>query len=443
MTLVRAASALLIVVVSSAAIAQAPATASATGPQLSPAAAYAQAMRPLEITRNSIANWSDSELAALAVAMQTAGKDCASRPVAQYGGDDLIALARLCSFGQNWAAMGEAALRYIDSNDSVKPQIGLAYAFHLSAELHTQDVSAIVIAAESMLAGAPYDAVSDSTYNEALRFLQLAYTEDAVRLYTSRQWMLLRLLKQEKPSLPRHDLYADGLGLAALQQYSGNPDAAAATVVTLDAALGDTALLPPDEALPIAAARRQYDLLGKPLPKLKYELSLWNLKADSQEVPHINPEFGAATALLVFPEWCAQCVRLASGIGPAMPHFGTEEVHVYAVMAGQVPERATLFPAKAKAAVKPVATTSPAEQRESLLTAAQILLHTPTLIVPPDTVGLFSATDFPLLVVTDHAGIVRFIGVAPETALAPNNFLDQIAEHVGKVWPSRRQSAQE
>jgi len=412
--------------------------------QLSPAAAYVQAMRPLEITRNSIANWSDSEVAALAVAMQTAGRECASRPVTQYNGDDLIALARVCSFGQNWSAMGDAALRYIDSNEPVKPQVGLAYAFHLSAELRAQDVSAIVIAAESMLAGAPYDAVSDSTYNEALHFLQLVYTDDALRLYTSRQWKLLQLLKQERTPLPRHDLYADGLGLAALQQYAGSPEAAAATVAALDAALGDTAALPPDEALPIAAARRQYDLLGKPLPKLKYELSLMNLTAGAQETPHINPEFGAATALLLFPDWCAQCVRLAGGIGPALQHFGMEGVHVYAVMAGQVPERTVLFPPKPKAAVKPVAGAAPAEpQRDLPLTPAQILLHTPTLIVPPETMGLFSATDFPLVVVTDHAGVVRFLGVAPETALQPNNYLDQIAEHITKQWPAAKQAAQE
>ena len=79
-------------------------------PQLSPQSAYEQATRPLEITRRlpSI-NWSDSETAALAVAVKQAKEQCSSRTPSQYTGEDLIAYARLCALGQQWPTVQEAA----------------------------------------------------------------------------------------------------------------------------------------------------------------------------------------------------------------------------------------------------------------------------------------------------------------------------------------------
>ena len=54
------------------AMAQTPAaTGTAPAPvQLSPEAAYQQALRPFELTRKSMSNWSDSEVGAFAVAMK-------------------------------------------------------------------------------------------------------------------------------------------------------------------------------------------------------------------------------------------------------------------------------------------------------------------------------------------------------------------------------------
>ncbi len=52
--------------------AQTGAPAAATDAQLSPGAAYEQAVRPVEITHRSIENWSDIETGALAVAIKQA-----------------------------------------------------------------------------------------------------------------------------------------------------------------------------------------------------------------------------------------------------------------------------------------------------------------------------------------------------------------------------------
>jgi hypothetical protein len=72
---------------------------------------------------------------------------------------------------------------------------------------------------------------------------------------------------------------------------------------------------------------------------------------------------------------------------------------------------------------------------ETPTTAADLLRHTPTLIVPPDTLIQFAATNFPLLIATDSKGIIRFIQPAPETALNPGDFLDQVTAHIAAQWP--------
>ena len=54
-------------------------------PQLSPKAAYDEAMHPTELTRNSITNWSDTELSVYKVTIFNAGTACAARRRAPPG----------------------------------------------------------------------------------------------------------------------------------------------------------------------------------------------------------------------------------------------------------------------------------------------------------------------------------------------------------------------
>src|ERR1700744_5795021 len=72
--------------------------------QLSPKAAYDGAMHPLEVTRHSIANWSDTEKQALQVTIKQAATECAARDPKGFTGDALVDLARLCALGQSWPA---------------------------------------------------------------------------------------------------------------------------------------------------------------------------------------------------------------------------------------------------------------------------------------------------------------------------------------------------
>jgi len=408
--------------------AQVPAAPAAMTPvQLSPGAAYDQAVRPFDIVRRSMANWSDSEVGAFAVAMKNAKTECLARTPDQFAGDDLIAFAKLCSLGQQWGPMGVAAGRYIDSNDVKKPQLNMAYGYKVESELHAQDVDGIVGMEVAMLSGVPYDGIVDSVTNEVMAYLQLAYTDEALGLMQSREWHLLQELKSDKPTLPKHTLYEDGLAYAALEQYAGDPASATARVAELDLALGTS--LPPDEEIPVETARRRYALLGKLLPALDLEVWL----ADVKEKPHINPDFGAATALLLFSEWCAQCVRIAPDIWDAMGRLGDKGIRVYGLLAAATPDKAALL----KDQMKPMGPPQPPVEGAPPKPVAEALLHNPVLVVPPETLKMFAAEDFPFLIVADHAGIVRFAAPVPDAALAPAGVLDQVTNHVAETWPKK------
>jgi hypothetical protein len=407
-----------------------------TIPQLSPQSAYDQAMHPLEMTRSAIGNWSDSELNALAAAIKQATEACGARTPGQFTGDDLIAYARLCALGQQWPTVFTAATRYITSTDVSKSQLAQAYAYQVGATLHANDPKAILADSLAMLNAVPYNSITDGTLYGALHYLQLAFAPDALTLYAARQPILLAALRNPRPStsatatetaVPIHTLYADGLAFAALQQFSGDPQAAAKTVTELDTALPAT--LEPDDSIPIGETRRQYALLGTPLPAIPLTLSLFAIG----ETPRINTNYGASTVLFLFPNWCAQCIRLTQQILPTLFRVSENEVHLYGLLAQPAPPVAA--PPKGPHFSKLKPSSHEPAQPEPPKTAAEQLRGTPTLIVPPATISQFGATDFPLLIATDSKGTIRFIQPAGETALNPGDFLDQITMHIAKQWP--------
>jgi hypothetical protein len=412
--------------------------------QLSPQAAYDQVMRPLEITRRSITNWSDSETNALAIAVQQATEECSARTPEQFSGDDLIAFARLCSLGQQWPVVGAAATRYINSTDPAKPLLTEAYAYQVNAALHTDDPKTILASSLAMLHAVPYSNLTDETLYGALHYLQLAYTLDAFSLYVAREPLLLAALRasqQTSPAaspesvVPIHTLYADGVAFAALERFRDEPRSSVGILSDLDAALPAT--LPPDESIPIAETRRQYALLGTHLPAIPFSGSL----SSPGETPHINPNYGAATVLFLFPDWCAQCVRMAQQLGPTLSRVGKNDVRLYGLLAqAATPDAAPPRPAT-KPAARPGAKTSaaakpqPPAEPEPPKTPAELLRGSPTLIVPPQTLAQFDATDYPLVIALDPQGIIRFIQPAPDAALVPGGFLDQITGHIAEQWP--------
>ena len=401
--------------------------------QLSPKAAYDFAMHPLDVTRHSVANWSDIEIAALKVAMDRAQKDCATRDPKTFTGEALIDLVRLCSLGQAWPSVIQAATLYITADTLSKPLLTQAYAGQIDADLHLKKEPDALASARTMLTIVPYDTLTAETIGEAISYMQFVNTSDALTLATLRQPLLLALLQAtaasaaapaastsaDEPPQSLHELYADGLTLPALQQLAKVPPAdVAATLIALDAALPAT--LPPDEAIPIAASRRRYALLGKPLPKIA-GLSYLSMPGKLPQLPAIN----ALTALLLFPDWCAQCVQMGRQFPETVFTVAGHEAYLYGLLAQTVPPApgATAKGAPASTAFDPS-------------DAANLLRETPTIVVEPALLDQFAATDVPLLILTDAQGIVRAVQPVSEDAIAPGSTIDSAIARVGAQWPS-------
>jgi hypothetical protein len=411
-------------------------------PQLSPRAAYDDAMHPLDLTRQPISNWSDTEVAALTVAMAHAQADCAARDPETFTGADLIDLAKLCALGLNSPAVIEAATRYIAA-DAPKPQLAQAYADLIDAQLHLKDESAAFTSAQTMLTAVPYDTLTAEALDEAISFMQFVYTNDALTLALARQPHLLALLTTTATATPTtaaypdaeppqslHDLYADGIALAALQQLDKAPHASiTATLTALNAALPST--LTPDDAIPIDFARRRYALLGQPLPDLTHPthptdphkpvgLTSLNIPGKLPVLPAPN----AVTALLLFPDWCAQCIRMATKLPPTVFTVASHEAYLYGLLAQTVPPN------------PPPTGPAPSTTGFTVADATNDIRGTPTLIVDSSFLDQFMVNDVPFLIITDTQGILRVLQPVSDDAIIPGGTIDAAIAHVGALWPS-------
>jgi hypothetical protein len=222
---------------------------------------------------------------------------------------------------------------------------------------------------------------------------------------------------------------------------------AAGIISDIDAATPSN--LSPDDAVPIADARRQYALLGTQLPSISVTVSLLSPTAP----PRINPDFGTSTVLLLFPPWCAQCLRQAPQIAPAISRLGGN-VHIYGLLADNPPPAP---PAAAPAKPQPASSANrmhhptsregteqpaaaPSDKPDTSKPAADQLRGTPTLVIAPSTLASFGANDFPFLIATDHDGIIRLLlPAATENAFVVGGAIDQITTHIAAEWASPAQ----
>jgi hypothetical protein len=418
-------------------------------------------MRPLFITRRSFNNWSDAELASFTAGMKQAGDSCLARTPDQFTGEELLDYARLCTLGQQWELVRRAATNYLIAQSLATPadkltgfpSLAAAFDYVVQASLRLDNPVNAFGTAQTMLRTVPYDDLASDATNATIRYVQMIHTDQALNLLNQRQPILLALLRAHappssaiaasaRPPLPLYTLYADAIALPAMQQFANRPKDAAASFAELQAAL--PASLSADDAILTAESRRQYQLLGSPLPDIPTFADLLN--PSSVPTRALDKQPGAATVLFLFPDWCAQCVDMGKQFTSTAIRLNRQDARFYALLAqaNQPPPtpKATPKPAFRPAAphgTKPAAANAAAQhvdpQSIPKPTAAELLAGTPTLVVPNQTLTAFVATDFPLIVVADHSGIVRCIRVAPENALVPDGLIDQIVDRVIEQWP--------
>ncbi|WP_158821484.1 hypothetical protein [Granulicella sp. S156] len=427
-----------------------------SAPQVSPQAAYDQAVRPLDITRRAAQNWSEIELDALAVATDQAKASCSARNPGQYTGEDLLAYAHLCAFARRWQPVLIAAKKYLDAQREAPPETKLtgfpnlseAFDYEIQANIQLKSYVDALLNARTMLETVPYDVYASEATDSTIRYSQLIDASDTFELLAQRQPILLSLLKANaasnpaatsspNPPLPIHILYAEAIALPAMQQFMNQPKSAATSFAALEAAL--PANLSSEDVDLIAESRRQYLLLGSPLPGIHASASLLDHSFAAPQ--DLDTNFGAATVFVLFQDWCAQCITSALHFGTAATNLKQQNsaVRLYGLLA-QADPKPPAPKAPPKPAIKPTLSGDSKTLHQDIQlaikpTAAALLVGTPTLLVPVETINTFVATDFPLVVVTDHNGIVRFIQPADENAIIPGGLIEQVVAHVLQRWP--------
>jgi hypothetical protein len=198
-------------------------------------------------------------------------------------------------------------------------------------------------------------------------------------------------------------LYDEGLELAYLEQYAGRQNEAQQTVAALDAAVAGLPQEKIDNQAEIARAKAQYALLGEKLPRIE----ILRYAAPGNSHPRINPDYGTATVLLIFPEWCAQCRKMMQPLTSFLIRNSAHDIHAYGLLALDADETAT----------DPFGSDS-----------FKDLLRTPILTTPSATLQSFGAVSFPFLVITDGTGRIRFLGTVSQNVFDAGGFVEQIIE---------------
>lgn len=381
--------------------------ANAPAPPKTPGEIYKEAMHPLDVVRTSLDNWSDAELGALAVGVRKAGEACAQGKPEDYSGDDLYDYARLCSLGQNWGEANNAATRYVDSH--AEPHRAQAYALTMNALVHLGSKPLAYQTAIVMLEALPYDAEVAYAIRYLKDVLEREGDTEAIALATTEHPAIVAALKKGVALTAVHGdavmsvgaLYESAMEKAFWERFDGSDGNAATTVSDCDAALANGAALPDDDQQLIGSVRTQYGLLGAHLPAIKVTRSLQGEKAKAQ----IDSNYGQTTVLVLFPDWCTQCRTIMKPLTAFALANGRTPIHAYGLM----------FAEDAGSA----ATTSHED-------AAKDVQGTATLLVAPETAKTLGAVDYPLALVVDHVGTVRYVGVIPGNAFDGNGYMERV-----------------
>lgn len=149
--------------------------------------------------------------------------------------------------------------------------------------------------------------------------------------------------------------------------------------------------------------RLQYGLLGARLPDLKLLSSLQSPPAK----PQMTGLDHDITVLVLFPDWCGGCRKMMKPLSEFAKVNKETPIRAY----GLVFEDDSVISVKAA--------------HEEFL---KELKGTSTFVVPAATAQAVGAIDYPLGIVLDREGKVRFIGVLPGDAFKRDGFVEKVIE---------------
>jgi thiol-disulfide isomerase/thioredoxin len=381
----------------------APVTSTAAADAELPGAIYKEAMHPLDVVRQSLDNWSDSELAALGIGMHMAHEACDRMKPEDYSKDDLYDLAHLCAFGQDWNPANMAAQRYLASK--APEHRAQAFAISVGAFVHINAPDLALSTTREMLRTEPYDAEVAYTVRYMKDDLEMEGSSAALQLAVEEHEKIIDALSKGTPLKAMYGdavvntgtLFGMAMEVAFFERYAGDDAQAAVYEADAERALPKDAVLTGEDREEIDSINLQYHLLGSKLVTIPVIRSYKS--ATSKE--HIDTNFGAATALVIFPDWCAQCKKMM----PTMTQFGVTNantpIHAYGLIFKEPGEEV-----------------APDTRKE--------LLGTDVMEVSAETAQSFGASDYPLGIVVDHEGVIRFIGVLPSDAFNGDGYMEKV-----------------
>lgn len=372
---------------------------------------YKEARHPLEIVRRSLDNWSDAELGALTVGMRRAGEDCAKAKPADYKGDDLYDLARLCSLGQDWNDANTAAVAYISSR--VEEHRAQAYAISVNALVHMNAIDLAVATAHEMLWKLPYDAEVAYSLRDLKDSLEESTNPLATALAADEHSAILKALgqgvalkaAQGDAVIGLGELYESAMQLAFLERYAGRDQLAETTVAEVEGALPATAVLSAEDRQRVNSVTARYRLLGTHVPEVKAMRTLQQTSAKAEGKAEIDRNFGSATVLVLFPDWCVACRQMMKTLTEFAAVNRETPIHAYGLVFAD----------------DALGQGQPAHDKN-----IKEMMGTQTLVVPIETAGSFGATDFPMGIVLDQTGVIRFIGQIPSTAFDGDSYMGKV-----------------
>jgi thiol-disulfide isomerase/thioredoxin len=302
-----------------------------------------------------------------------------------------------------------------------------ALAISVSALAHINALD-LALATTRGLLGFPYDAEVAYTVRYMKDTLEHAGSPEALALAGEEHAAIMRALSRPGPlkvasgdtTISTGALYASAMELAFLNRFAGNSEAATAAAADADAALQKLAAIPAEDQQEIDQVRTQYHLLGTHLPDVHPTRTLQSASAK----PRIDPNFGKATVLVLFSDWCIECRELVKTMTKFAAANSNAPIHVYGLLYSED------SPADAQDAGKVLH----AENEKQLA-------GTPTLEVPAQTAQTFGVVDYPLGVVLDGNGTIRFIGVLPSDAFDRNGYIEKVFERMFPKSTSKREIA--
>jgi len=391
-------------------------------------------MHPLDIVRNSLDNWSDSELGALAAGMHQAREACSQAKPEDYSGDDLYDLARLCSLGQDWNSTYTVAQRYVAGDDAAHR--ARAYAMEVNALIQMGDLHRAVDTTREMLTKLPYDApVSEST-SYITTYLEQALDPDALVLALQQHPAILEALNKGVPlqeangsdTVSVGSLYESGMELAFLERYASADVPAATVVQQLKSALPKPEALSVEDQRLIQTVDTRYNLLGASPPAPEILKALLSPTAK----PALKHTDGLATVLLLFPEWCTQCRKMVKPMAVLAAANSAQKNSSQTNPSQTNPAQTN--PAQPKSLPKFAASAlmfqNSVQDASSPLNdeTQKDVQGTSTFLVSPATAAIFGATEFPVGMVEDKHGKIVYIGLLPTNAFAPKGLIDEIVD---------------